>query len=74
MFEAAGVPVAERGWNDAMLDASVLFGDEHALAAGIRSLFDAGADEVVLSPFGVGDDPARSQQECLRVLSDIVRS
>jgi len=73
MFEAAGVAVAERGWNDAMLDASVLSGDEHALDAGIRLLFDAGADEVVLSPFGVGDHPARSQQECLRVLSDITK-
>jgi len=74
MFEAAGVPIAERGWSDEMIDASVVYGDEHGLAAGIGRLFDAGADEVVLSPFGVGDDPARSQQECIRVLSDIVRS
>jgi F420-dependent oxidoreductase-like protein len=74
MFEAAGVPLAERGWSDAMLDASVLFGDEDALATGVQALFAAGADEVALSPFGVGDDPARSQAECLRVLSDIARS
>jgi len=73
MFEAAGVPRAERGWSDEMIDASVLAGDEDGLAAGIQALLDAGADEVVLSPFGVGDDPARSQQECIRVLSDIVR-
>jgi hypothetical protein len=57
-----------------MIDASVVYGDEDGLATGIASLFAAGADEVVLSPFGVGDDPARSQQECIRVLSDIVRS
>ena len=74
MFEAAGVPLAERGWSDEMIDASVIFGDEDALATRIRSFFDAGADEVALSPFGVGDDPERSQQECLRVLTDIVRS
>ena len=40
-----------------MVDASVLYGDEDGLAAKIRSFFDAGADEVVLSPFGVGADP-----------------
>ena len=74
MFEAAGVPLAERGWSDEMIDASVVFGDEDGIAAAIRELFDAGAGEVVLSPFGVGDDPERSQQECIRVLSDIVRS
>jgi F420-dependent oxidoreductase-like protein len=73
MFEAAGVPLAERGWSDEMIDASVLSGDEDGLAAGIRALLDAGAHEVALSPFGVGDDPERSQQECIRVLSDIAR-
>ena len=74
MFEAAGVPLAKRGWSDEMIDAAVLHGDEDGLAAAIQALFDAGADEVVLSPFGVGDDPAGSQQECIRVLSDITRS
>jgi alkanesulfonate monooxygenase SsuD/methylene tetrahydromethanopterin reductase-like flavin-dependent oxidoreductase (luciferase family) len=73
MFEAADVPRAERGWSDEMIDASVVYGDEDGLATGIASLFAAGADEVVLSPFGVGDDPARSQQECIRVLSDIAK-
>jgi len=58
----------------AMFEAAVLHGDEDGLAAAIQALFDAGADEVVLSPFGVGDDPAGSQQECIRVLSDITRS
>jgi F420-dependent oxidoreductase-like protein len=73
MFEAAGVPLAGRGWSDEMIDAAVLHGDEGGLATAIRGLFDAGADEVVLSPFGVGDDPARSQAECIRVLSDIAK-
>ena len=65
---------AGREWNDAMLDASVLYGDEDGLAAKIQAFFDAGADEVVLSPFGVGDDPAASQAECIRVLSDLAGS
>ena len=73
MFEAAGVPVAPRGWSDEMLDASVLYGDEDGLAAKVQALFDAGAAEVALSPFGVGDDPAGSQADCIRVLSDLAK-
>jgi alkanesulfonate monooxygenase SsuD/methylene tetrahydromethanopterin reductase-like flavin-dependent oxidoreductase (luciferase family) len=56
-----------------MIDASVLYGDEDGLAAKVRALFDAGADEVALSPFGVGADPEASQADCIKVLSDIVR-
>jgi F420-dependent oxidoreductase-like protein len=73
MFEAAGVALGSRGWSDAMIDASVLYGDEDGLAVKVRALLDAGADEVALSPFGVGSDPAASQADCIRVLSDIVR-
>jgi F420-dependent oxidoreductase-like protein len=71
IFEAAGIEVTDRAWNAEMVDASVLWGDEDGLAAKIRTFFDAGADEVVLSPFGVGDDPARSQADCIRVLADL---
>jgi|HubBroStandDraft_6_1064221.scaffolds.fasta_scaffold119885_3 F420-dependent oxidoreductase-like protein len=73
MWEAAGIPIGESGWTDEMLDASVVHGDEDAVAAAVRALFDAGADEVALSPFGVGDDPVASQQACVRVLSDIAK-
>ena len=73
IFEAAGIAITGREWNDEMIDASVLYGDEDGLAAKIQTFFDAGADEVVLSPFGVGDDPASSQADCIRVLSDLAR-
>jgi 5,10-methylenetetrahydromethanopterin reductase len=73
MFEAAGVPLGGRGWSDEMIDASVLYGDEDGLAAKVQALFDGGADEVALSPFGVGTDPEASQAACIKVLSDIVR-
>jgi F420-dependent oxidoreductase-like protein len=73
LFEAAGVELDGRRWSDAMIDASVLHGDEDGLAAKVRALFDAGADEVALSPFGVGDDPARSQADCIQVLSDMAK-
>jgi F420-dependent oxidoreductase-like protein len=73
MWEAAGVPIGESGWTDQMIDASIVHGDEDALARTIKSLFDAGADEVALSPFGVGADPEASQRDCIRVLSDITK-
>jgi alkanesulfonate monooxygenase SsuD/methylene tetrahydromethanopterin reductase-like flavin-dependent oxidoreductase (luciferase family) len=73
LFKAAGVALDKGRWTDQMLDAAVVHGDEDQLAARIQALFDAGADEVALSPFGVGDDPAASQADCIRVLSDIAK-
>jgi F420-dependent oxidoreductase-like protein len=73
VFEAAGVPLDGARWTDEMIEASVLYGDEDQLATKVRALFDAGADEVTLSPFGVGDDPAASQEACIRVLSDLTK-
>jgi alkanesulfonate monooxygenase SsuD/methylene tetrahydromethanopterin reductase-like flavin-dependent oxidoreductase (luciferase family) len=73
MWEAAGVPRGTNGWSDEMIEASVLYGDEGVLAKKIQALFDAGADEVALSPFGVGDDPVASQEACIRVLGDLAR-
>jgi F420-dependent oxidoreductase-like protein len=73
LFEAAGVELDGRRWSDAMIDASVVWGDEDAIGVKVRALIDAGADEVALSPFGVGDDPTASQAECIRVLSDLAK-
>jgi F420-dependent oxidoreductase-like protein len=73
LFEAAGVALDGRRWSDGMIDAAVLYGDEEMLAAKLRTLFDAGADEVALSPFGVGADPVASQADCLRVLGDLAK-
>jgi F420-dependent oxidoreductase-like protein len=74
IFEACGIEVVDRKWNDAMIDATVLYGDEDGLAAKIQSFVDAGADEVVLSPFGVGPDPQSSQADCISVLADLAGS
>jgi F420-dependent oxidoreductase-like protein len=77
LWEAAGVPLGDRstagGWSDAMIETSLLYGDENGLATKIRAYFDAGADEVVVSPFGVGDDPVASRDDCVRVLADIAK-
>jgi F420-dependent oxidoreductase-like protein len=72
MLEAAGVPDAERattdGWTDAMIDAVVPWGNEDALAARIGEYFDAGAGEVMVSPFGAPIDTL------MEVLGGIARS
>ena len=76
-WEAAGVPRGDRtvagGWSDEMIEVSLLYGDEDALAAKIKTYFDAGADEVVVSPYGVGEASLANRDDCLRVLSDIVQ-
>ena len=73
VFEGAGIELPGREWTDEMIDATVLYGDEDMLAAKIKTFFDAGAAEVVLSPFGVGSDPAASQADCIRVLADLAK-
>jgi alkanesulfonate monooxygenase SsuD/methylene tetrahydromethanopterin reductase-like flavin-dependent oxidoreductase (luciferase family) len=73
LFEAAGIALDGRKWTDEMIDGAVLYGDEQTLASKVQALFDAGADEVALSPFGVGDHPAASQADCIRVLSDLAK-
>jgi len=74
MLEAAGVELDGRRWSDAMLDAAVVWGDAERIGTQVAALFAAGADEVVLSPFGVGADPAASQAECVAVLSELARA
>jgi 5,10-methylenetetrahydromethanopterin reductase len=69
MMQAAGVPDADRaaddGWTDAMFDAVVPWGDENTLAARIKEYADAGAAEVLVSPFGAPTN------RLMEVLSDI---
>ncbi len=74
VFEASGIEMADAGWNDAMIDAAILWGDEDVLAAKIAACFDAGADEVVLSPFGFGEDPLQARDDCVGVLADLAAS
>jgi F420-dependent oxidoreductase-like protein len=74
MLDAAGVELDGRRWSDAMLDAAVVWGDAERIGEQVAGLVAAGADEVVLSPFGVGPDPAASQAECIAVLSELARA
>jgi len=74
MFEAAGVALDGRRWSDDMIDAAVVWGDASRIGEQVAALFAAGADEVVLSPFGVGADPEASQAECIAVLSELAHT
>ena len=45
-----------------------------ALFGSAQLSFAAGADEVVLSPVGVGPDPEKSYERALEVLGELARS
>jgi len=78
LFERAGVSSATAaladGWTAAMIDAVIAWGDADRIASVVESYFSAGADEVVLSPVGVGSDPEASYDRTLEVLGELARS
>ncbi len=78
LFERAGVSSAAaalaEGWTAAMIDAVIAWGDADRIASVVESYFSAGADEVVLSPVGVGSDPEASYDRALEVLGELARS
>ena len=71
VLQRAGIPDAEgaaqSGWTDAMIDALIPWGDESALARAAQSYLDAGASEVVFSPFG------QDEKTMIRVLGAVAR-
>ena len=73
MLERAGLawPADEQGWTEEMLDAVVTWGDEDSLETRLRELAEAGADEVVLWPFSVGDDPSASLAATLDAMQEL---
>lgn len=70
-WAAAGVALGEKGdpggWSDAMIEASIIWGDQTTLAEKMQTYFDAGADELVVSPLG------SSQSACIDALTEIVQ-
>jgi hypothetical protein len=75
MLQRAGLaqPTDEGGWTEEMLDAVVAWGDESDLDARVNELADAGADELVLWPFPVGDDPGASLAATLEAMQGLAR-
>ena len=56
VFEASRVSVpADATWTHSMLDAATVWGDTAQITQGITRFFDAGAAEVICSPFGSRD-------------------
>jgi F420-dependent oxidoreductase-like protein len=56
VFESVGVAVPDDGaWTRPMLDAAVVWGDAATIGAKLHAYGEAGASEVICSPFG-GDD------------------
>jgi len=62
------------GWTDALTDAVVPWGDGAAITARLLEYEQAGASEVVLSPYGCGANAPRNFNEALEVLGDIARA
>ena len=55
MLVAAGYPEASEGqWTDRLIDDVIAWGDEDHVRSRVAELFDAGADEVLIRPFGAG--------------------
>lgn len=77
LFERADVPDAstalKSGWTSGMVDAVIPWGNAERIASAVESYFAAGADEVVLSPVGVGSDSESSYERTLEVLGELAR-
>ena len=78
LFDRAGLgPVDEKlveGWTAELIDAVIPWGTPDQIGQVIEAYFAAGADEVALSPVGVGSDPSGSYEKTLEVLGEIARS
>ena len=75
MFVAAGFPEASNGtWSDAMIDATVLWGDESQVAEQLEGLFSLGAAEVLASPITAGSDRTASVDRTMRLLAQVSQS
>jgi F420-dependent oxidoreductase-like protein len=75
MFAAAGFPeAAEETWSDAMIQATVLSGDENAVRRRLEDLLDMGAAEILVSVVQAGDDRTASVDRTMRLLGEVSRS
>ena len=70
MFAAAGFPEASNGtWSDAMVDASVLWGNEEQVTEKLEGLFSLGVAEVLACIVPAGTDQNASQERTLQLLA-----
>lgn len=72
MFVRAGYPEARQGvMSDAMLDAVVVHGDEHAVASRLQQYLSEGMDELIVSTLVIGDDRRPSLERTLRLVGTL---
>ncbi|MBI4202650.1 MAG: LLM class flavin-dependent oxidoreductase [Chloroflexi bacterium] len=73
MLVEAGFPEVEetKAWNDRMIDAVLLHGDEDAVERKLRDVFAIGATEVIVSPVVAGADRQASMERTLHLLGRV---
>jgi len=73
MFAAAGYPEAldNQQWSDRMINAVVFSGTERQVEDRIRSLFDWGVSEIIVTVVTAGSDRSKSTQRTLETLAGI---
>ena len=75
MFIDAGYPEASDGqWSDAMIDGTVIWGDEDRVAEKLQGLLSMGAAEVLVSPIAAGEDGRSSIDRTLHLLGRLEAS
>jgi alkanesulfonate monooxygenase SsuD/methylene tetrahydromethanopterin reductase-like flavin-dependent oxidoreductase (luciferase family) len=75
MFIDAGFPeAAEETWSDAMIEATVLSGDEAKVRQRLQGLLDMGAGEILVSVVPAGDDRDASAHRTMRLLGEVSRT
>lgn len=78
MMQKAGLPGAAEalssGWTPELIDAVIPYGDEAALRARVEQYYEAGAAEVVLSPFPTGGNWSASLTATLDALANLASS
>ena len=54
-----------------MLESVVLAGDEIRGASRLQEILDWGAEEIIVSPIGAGNNPTESRERTLQLLGEL---
>ena len=74
MFSAAGFPeAAEETWSDAMIEGTVLRGNETEVKQRLENLFCLGATEILVSLVSAGEDRDASLDRTLSLLGEVAK-
>ena len=74
MFAAAGFPeAAEETWSDAMIEGTVLWGNEAEVRQRLDNLYSLGATEVLVSLVHAGEDRDASLDRTMNLLGEVAK-